>query len=140
MKANSCSRLRHCQPSCWLPCLWSRLLPWQQSQQNQAKWPMILLSQSTAWIISTGHLHWQFSLNSIRWDRDIFPPLSFATVTVTSTETGTEKLHQRRKVNSSATSAMCPCTHLAELVLQRALIILSFPLWYDLQKKLKKTS
>lgn len=120
------TRVQHCQPSgCW-PCLRSTLVPWQHSQQNGTKWPMTVLSQCTAWIISTSHLLWQFSLNSIRWDTDIFPPLCFAMVPVTATEAGTGKFHLRRKVTLSATTAMCPWTHLAELILQRALATLCF--------------
>lgn len=100
--------VRHCQPSSWRPCLWSTLLPWQHSQQNGTKWAMTVLSHCTAWIISTSHLLWQFSLNSIRWDTGIFPPLCFAMVPVTATEAGTEKFHLRRKVTLSATTATAP--------------------------------
>lgn len=131
------TRVQHCQPSGWQPCLCSPLLPQQHSQQNGTKWTMTVLSQCTAWIISTSHLLWQFSLNSIRWDADIFPPLCFATVPVTATEPGTEKFHLRRKVTLSATTAMCPWTHLAELILQRALPYYAF-LWDKVTEETKK--
>jgi len=82
-----------------------------------------------------GHLLWQFKLNSIRRDRDFFPLLCFAMVTVTSTEAGIEKLHRRRKVTSSATTETCPSTHPPESSSH-----IAFSSVIRLQKKYKTTS
>lgn len=113
-KATSCSRLRHCQSSCSLPCFSWRLVSWQQSQQNATERPVTLLS-----VNSLDHQHRphflaaQFdSLSCIRWKWH-FPTSLLCFGDSYFYQGWSGEVHRRRRETSPASRAARPSTLMA---------------------------